>query len=267
MVTLFIISLGVLLLPKFIAMVNGLLDRDLRRGCGGPLGVVGSSLLELVISTLIAPIMMIAQTGIVASILLGRAVGWLPQARSGSSVSWLAATQFHMVHVVSGLALGLTALLHSPTLAAWMSPTLFALIFAVPISKACGSFTLGRKLRRGHALVTPQESTPPDVLRMSRREAHAFPASLPSDALILLAEDQTLCDAHLGALEPEQRGRGTFDTTRALAAAKLGEAQSLEELASWLAPAERLTLLSDTGLLGNALELAKRRSAMGAKAA
>nr|WP_256461675.1 glucans biosynthesis glucosyltransferase MdoH [Acuticoccus sp. I52.16.1] len=266
MVTLFIISLVVLLLPKIMAMVNALFDRELRRGCGGPLGVVGSTFLELVITTLIAPIMMIAQTGIVMSILLGRAVGWLPQARSGSSVSWLAATQFHMVHMACGLVLGIIALIHSPTLAAWMSPTLFALILAVPISKGCGSFWLGRKLRRNHALMTPQEAAPPEVLRMARREAHAFPASLPRDALITLAEDQTLCDAHLGALEPEQRGRGSFDTTRALAAAKLGEAQSIEELASWLAPAERLTLLSDTGLLANALELAKRR-AMGAKAA
>ncbi|RAI04113.1 glucans biosynthesis glucosyltransferase MdoH [Acuticoccus sediminis] len=266
MVTLFIISLVVLLLPKMIAMVNALFDRDLRRGCGGPVGVVGSTFLELLISTLIAPIMMIAQTGIVMSILLGRAVGWLPQARKGASVSWLAATHFHLVHMACGLVLGAIALIHSPTLAAWMSPTLFALILAVPISKGCGSFWLGRKLRRAHMMLTPQESRPPEVLRMARREAHAFPASLPRDALITLAEDPMLCDAHLGSLEPELRGRGSFDPTRALAAAKLGEAQSLEELASWLAPSERMLVLSDTNLLDRALQLAKAR-AINAKAA
>ena len=267
MVTLFIISLGVLLLPKVIAMVQALFDARLRKGCGGPLGVVGSSFLELLISTLIAPIMMIAQTGIVLSILLGRAVGWLPQARQGQSICWRAAFMFHSVHIACGVALALIALAHSPTLAAWMSPTLFALILAAPISKLCGSFTLGRRMRRMNAMVTPQESAPPEVLLMAQREADAFPEALPSDALITLAEDPTLCDAHLGALEPEQRGRGHFDPTRALTQAKVGEAQTLEELASWLAPQERMALISDLGLLGSALKLGKGRRNMEASAA
>ena len=55
----------------------------------------------------------------------GSPVGWLPQARSGSSVSWLAATQFHMVHMACGLVLGIIALIHSPTLAAWFPIMLF----------------------------------------------------------------------------------------------------------------------------------------------
>lgn len=261
MVTLFVISIGVLLLPKAIGFVRALFDGELRRGCGGVIGLTLGTLAELLISTLIAPIMMLAQTGIVASILLGRAVGWMPQARRGGTVPWPAAVQFHLIHVAAGVAMAILALLHSPTLAAWMSPTLLSLVCAVPISKWVGSEWLGRRLRRLHLMLTPQESAPPDTLRTARRLAHYFPATLPGNALTTLAEDRDLCDAHILSLEPRERGRGSFDADTALATAKLGEASSLEELASWLAPSERLALLSDGTLLARALALVERDEA------
>ena len=267
MITLFCISIAVLLLPKVIGFIQALCDRTMRKGCGGVIGLTVGSLTELVISTLIAPIMMIAQTGIVTSILFGRAVGWMPQARRGASVAWTAAAKFHMIHMLSGVAMAAIALLHSPTLAAWMSPTLLALIFAVPISKASGSHWLGRRLRKLYVMLTPQEAFPPDTLRAARRLAHYFPAGLPSNALITLAGDNELCDAHITSLEPGERGRGSFDADTALATAKLGEAKSLDELASWLAPAERMCVLSDPGLLDRALALREEPPRQQARAA
>ena len=259
MITLFMISIGVLLLPKAIGYLRALFDGELRRGCGGVVGLTLGTLVELLISTAIAPIMMLAQTGIVASILLGRAVGWMPQARRGGSVPWKSALQFHSVHVLAGVAMAVVALLHSPRLAAWMSPTLIALILAVPISKWAGSYWLGRRLRRLYVMLTPQESAPPETLRAARRLAHYFPASLPDNALTALAEDADLRDGHLLSLQPQERGRGSFDADTALATAKLGEAATLDELAGWLAPGERLALISDGSLLSRALALAERR--------
>ena len=248
LVLLFVVALCVLLTPKVIALVSGLLDRRVRRHAGGPLRLTASWLAELVISTLIAPIMMMAQTAIVFSILLGRAVGWAPQTRAGSSVPWAAAFRFHAYHIMAGLGLALVAVLHSPMLAAWMSPTLIALILAAPISKYAGSPTLGRKLLAMGLLVTPQEAAPPVLLREARRLAHHFPEA-PSNALITLADDPELLRTHAASLDTEPRGRGAIDAETALAMVKLSEANSVEEYACWLAPPERMRVLSDPGLL------------------
>lgn len=256
MIRLFLISMAVLLLPKAVGFVRALVVGPVRRGIGGAHRVVEGSVVELVISTLVAPIMMIAQSGIILSIFLGRDAGWMPQTRRSGSIPFLSALRFHAMHTLFGVALALVALMHSPTLAAWMSPILIALVFAAPISKVCGSAWLGRRMRKLYIMLTPQESTPPDILRTARRLSHFFSATLPDDAVIALVRDPQLFAAHLRSLEPgSERGRGSFDSDTALVTAKLGEATSLEELASWLGPAERLTLLSDSRLLDRALAL------------
>ncbi|WP_157961609.1 glucans biosynthesis glucosyltransferase MdoH [Acuticoccus kandeliae] len=259
LIQLFVLSVVILLLPKAMGLVRAMMHGPTRRAAGGSGFLMAGALLELVISTLIAPIMMLAQTQIVFSILLGRAVGWTPQARQGSSVPWAIVARYHMMHVIVGVGLAAIALFHSPELAAWMSPTLVALILAVPISKAAGSPWLGRKLRRAYLMITPQESEPPEIVRTANRLAHYFPAKLPGNALITLADDQDLFWAHRLSLEPGERGRGKFDAATALATAKLGEAESLEELADWLEPQERLSLLSDTTLLDRALALRNKK--------
>ncbi|MCF3934284.1 glucans biosynthesis glucosyltransferase MdoH [Acuticoccus sp. M5D2P5] len=260
LIQLFILSMGVLLLPKALGLMRAILHGPTRRAAGGSAFLVAGAFVELLISTMIAPIMMLAQTQIVFSIMLGRAVGWTPQARQGASVPWAIVARYHMLHVLVGIALAAIAWFHSPELAAWMSPTLVALIFAVPISKAMGSPWLGRRLRRAYLMITPQEAEPPEVLRTARRLAHYFPAALPGNALITLADDQELCWAHRLSLEPGERGRGKFDAATALATVKLDEAESLEELADWLEPQERLSLLSDTGLLDRALALRAKKT-------
>ncbi len=248
LILLFVVALCVLLLPKVIALGRGLLDRRTRRHAGGPLRLAASWLVELIISTLVAPIMMMAQTAIVFQILLGRAVGWAPQTRAGTSVPWGMAFRFHAYHIAAGLVLMLVAVLHSPTLAAWMSPTLIALILAAPISKYAGSPALGRGLLRLGLLVTPQEAAPPVILREATRLVHHFPEA-PGNALITLAGDPDLLRTHCASLDTEPRGRGAIDAETALAMVKLSEATSVEEYACWLAAPERMRVLSDPGLL------------------
>jgi len=248
LVLLFVVSLCVLLLPKTIALLAGLADRTTRTAAGGGLRLTASTLAELLISTLVAPIMMMAQTAIVLSILLGRAVGWAPQSRAGSSVPWRAAFRFHAVHIAAGLALSVIALAHSPMLAAWMSPTLVALILAAPISKYAGSPTLGRRLLAMGLMRTAQEVSPPPLLLEAQRLAPHFPEA-PGNALITLATNPELLDTHCASLDARPRGRGKIDAETALAMVKLNEATSLEECAGWLEAPERMRVLCDPSLL------------------
>ncbi|GAB5374511.1 MAG: glucans biosynthesis glucosyltransferase MdoH [Acuticoccus sp.] len=249
LVVLFVVALSVLLIPKFVALVSALCDLRLRRQCGGPLRLVASAGAELLVSTLVAPIMMMAQTAIVMSILLGRAVGWTPQTREGSAVPWRVALRFHASHIAAGIGLTMVAVLHSPTLAAWMSPTLIALILAAPISKYAGSPQLGRWLLDRGLMLTPQESAPPPLLCEAERLVEHFPAA-PGNALIALVRDPDLLRSHCAALDIPPRGRGAVDAETALATVKLAEATSLEEYAKWLDTTERMRVLCDPALLG-----------------
>ena len=254
LVMLFIVSLCVLLLPKFVALLSALLDVRTRRQCGGGFRLVLSALTELLVSTLVAPIMMMAQTSIVLSILFGRAVGWSPQVRAGVSVPWGLAFRFHAQHIAAGLVLTVIALLHSPTLAAWMSPTLVALILAAPISKYAGDPDLGRRLLRHKLMTTPQETDPPLLLIEARALERRFQAA-SGNAVLTLFADPALLWAHRASLEPPRRKPGAIDAATALATVKLSEADTLEQYAGWLDPSERVRVLSDPALIDGAAAL------------
>src|SRR5262249_58603380 len=70
-----------LLLPRLLGCVFALTSSSRRLGYGGGARLIGGFLTELSISTLIAPILMLLQSGFVFSILAGRVGGWRSQDR------------------------------------------------------------------------------------------------------------------------------------------------------------------------------------------
>ncbi|XWN32804.1 MAG: glucans biosynthesis glucosyltransferase MdoH [Devosia sp.] len=255
MIALFALSLVVLLVPKGIGLVRALALKKVRRSAGGAPRVLAGAFAELVASTLVAPIMMLTQSAIVASILLGRAVGWTPQARSAGGVDPAAAVRFCLPHMALGAGLGAIAFVHSPTLAAWMSPTLVALVLSVPIVMAAGSSRLGQTRMVRWLLGAPQSRILPQVAARQAALLQRFTAPSEGDALLALAQDRSLLTHHLSALESPSRPRGAVDAPTAIAAAKLEEAGNLGELTHWLSREERAALLAERRLLLAALEL------------
>ncbi|MEM8853046.1 MAG: glucans biosynthesis glucosyltransferase MdoH [Pseudomonadota bacterium] len=255
MIALFALSLVVLLVPKGIGLVRALALKRVRRSAGGAPKVFAGALGELVASTLVAPIMMLSQSAIVASILVGRAVGWTPQARNPGRVDPYAAIRFCLPHMALGAGLGAIAFVHSPTLAAWMSPTLVALILSVPIVMAAGSSRLGEMRLVRWLLETPQARVLPQVAARQAALLQRFKAPTECDALLALARDASLRHHHLTSLEGVSRPRGSVDAPTAIAAAKLEDAGNIDELAHWLSRDERAALLAERRLLLAALDL------------
>jgi membrane glycosyltransferase len=133
-----------------------------------------------------------------------------------------------------------------------MSPTIIGLLLAIPISWASGQLSIGLWLKRRGILLTPEETTPPPIalranLLSEQLAARGFDES---EAVRLLHADADLREHHIEMLPPApQRERGQFLPERALAEAKLAEANSLEEAAQWLQPRERGIVLTDRALL------------------
>ena len=249
---LFGITMLVLLLPKAFGVILALFNAALRKASGGGLRLVLSSVLEIILSALFAPIMMVIQTGSVMQIIFGRDTGWNPQRRDDGSIPFSSIVRRHRSHVALGIITLIAGLIISPSLVAWMSPTIAGLILAVPLSWASGQLALGLALKRMGLLLTPEETTPPPVAT----RANALSAELASkmqddeDAIIVIHRDQNLRAVHEAFLPPPPPHiRGVIDPDRAVAEAKLVDADSAAEVARWLKPKERNVVLHDRALI------------------
>ena len=72
-----------------------------------------------------------------------------------------------------------------------------------------------------------------------------------ADGLRALHGDPALRALHERLLPPAaRRKRGDIDPARAMAEAKLNDAETLDDAVAWLGPKERMMLLHDRALLG-----------------
>jgi membrane glycosyltransferase len=249
--SLFALTMAILAAPKFFGLILALLRTSSRRGYGGTIRLTISTLFEIIMSALLAPIMMLIQTGHVAHFLFGFDTGWNPQRRDDGSVPFRAIVRRHRSHVAMGLLTLGAGLLISPSLVAWMSPTILGLVLAIFLSWATGQLTFGIFLRRSGLLGTPEERSKPRVVRRANQLARALAREVAeADGLHSLYEDPEFRTMHLAMLPAgRNRKRGEISAERALAEVKLKEANSIDEAVDWLKPVERMNVMLDADLI------------------
>jgi membrane glycosyltransferase len=265
--SLFALTMAILLAPKLFGLLLALLRGPVRRGCGGALRLVVSTLFETLMSALLAPIMMLIQSGHVLHFLFGFDTGWNPQRRDDGSIPFKAIVRRHRSHVAMGVLSLIAGLLISPSLVAWMSPTILGLVLAILISWATAQLSFGIVLRRAGVLVTPEEKSKPSVVRRANKLAKKFAhADELSDGLKTIYAEPEFRAIHTSFLPHDLvRKRGEFPVERALAEAKLNEAQTIDEAVDWLRPNERMVVLLDADLLGRLVALPKQASSAGSE--
>lgn len=249
---LFGVTMAVLLAPKFFGLGLALADEDMRARCGGARRMSVSALIEIVFSALMAPLLMVIQTGAVIRILVGIDSGWSPQRRDDGSVPFATIALSHLSHMLLGFVTLVAGLLISPSLVAWMSPTIAGLLLAALLTWGSGQRSFGLALRRAGLLLTPEETTPPPIVQKAARWRDDLSASAEPgvDGLEILHRDPELRRLHMRFLPAlVERRRGDIDESRATASAKLDEALSIDEAVAWLKPAERIAVLLDRTLL------------------
>jgi membrane glycosyltransferase len=245
---LFVCTMAVLLAPKLFGFLLLLKDRQTRRRCGGTLRAAASVLLEIVLSSLIAPVMMLMQSAAVLGIATGRDAGWKAQRRDDGSIPFRELVRRHRTHTACGVILAGVAYSVSPVLLAWMSPVVLGLVLAIPVSAITAWPALGKAVRWLGLLVTPEEVAPPAALQRANELAHEWAAARPplTDALTWLAANAQLRALHAMMLPttPERR-KGEYDVDLLLGLAKLDDADSLEEATALLSEREKLAVLGD----------------------
>ena len=239
------ITVLLLIAPKIFGLVTALLRAEERRRFGGALWLCASFATELLLSALIAPVMMLVQSAVIVSILLRSDAGWRSQRRDLSRLSLREACERHRWHVAAGLAIAVAAWWVSPILLAWLSPALLGLFLAAPISALTASSRFGRALRRRGLLITPEERALPVIGRESSscRIHHRVALSTTPDIERLVVEDQRR-QLHLALLDTHPSAGREIDPVEALAAAKINQAESLQEALASLMPDEQAIALA-----------------------
>jgi len=249
---LFIFTMAILLAPKVFGWFATLVDGPARRGCGGAIMLTVSAVLEILLSALIAPVMMLIQSSSVFSIISGRDTGWKTQRRDDGSIPFRAIVQRHWRHTALGIVAAIAAFSISPYIFAWMSPTIVGLWLAIPTSWASASAGFGWALRRMRLLLIPEESAPPPIAERAWKLGQEFEAlDLENHkALDLIHGDIAFRDLHQQIIQiPAPRVRGKIDTDRVIAEAKLTDAQSIEDARVWLSGRETMLVLHDRALI------------------
>jgi membrane glycosyltransferase len=186
------LTLGLLFLPKILALLD-LRSRPAEVAAfGGWTRLIGGILLETVLFTLLAPVLMLFHTKFIGLTLLRRSVGWKTQRRGRDGESdWRESVATHMGHTALGVIWLALAWWISPMLAAWMSPILAGFILSIPVSFFTGCAAPGLALKRAHLLQTPEESDPPvELIRLNERLG-----SRDRGAAAVPAEDAGLLEA------------------------------------------------------------------------
>jgi membrane glycosyltransferase len=160
----FIICMVVILMPKFLALLDLAYNWPRRRAFGGLARATAGVAAETVFSTLHAPLQMLWHTRFVITNLLGVSVGWLPPSRAGDGTTWDFALRRHWGHTLIGLVWGAFMWQLDPTLFWWFTPVLAGMALSIPLSVLTSRRSLGARLRKLGLFLTPEEIAPPPEL-------------------------------------------------------------------------------------------------------
>ena len=226
---------------------------------GGPILLTLSTLLEMVMSGLYAPILMVSQFGVVFSILMrGKDSGWMPQSRDDGALSWKSVMRHHTGHTLFGTALAVISLLLSKELFYWLLPISAGLILSIPLSWLSGGKKRTKLIKMIGLLRAPEEKKPVQILVELKRKLAETPQPQKMDVLRRLVNNPQLFKWHISQLPDIQGEKLNFDPPGIIAEWKLHHADSLQQLESWLEPAEALALLSHPDCLNKLQSIGKQ---------
>ena len=194
-ITLFLISMFMLIFPKFLGMIIYIKNNKLKN-IGGLFGTFKSVLAEIVFSALIAPIMMVFQTKFVWEILTGQDVGWKTQSREGFT-TWQDALRRHCGHTLLGILTTYVVYTQLPSLFYWMLPVTVGLIFSIPLSVLSSYEGIGNFALKHNWFVIPEEKHIPEVVSVAQKQAKELLKESKKRGVLDLIENDYLLQIHI----------------------------------------------------------------------
>ncbi|MEF2552521.1 glucans biosynthesis glucosyltransferase MdoH [Aurantimonas sp. A2-1-M11] len=160
-VLIFLLSIS----PKIAGALDVMLTRGAVRSYGGPLRFAVSTVTEIFVSMLLAPVAAVYVTIFLAGLPFGRSVTWSGQNRDVLGVGWGSALRAMWPQTLFGSVMAVTLFAAAPLALVWSLPFVAGLLLAVPFTVMTAMPALGRFLSRAGLFAVPEESALPLVLK------------------------------------------------------------------------------------------------------
>lgn len=148
-------TVGLLFVPKLLALADLVLSGR-ARGFGGLLKAGSSTVVEALVSSLLAPVRMLAHSRFVATALMNVSLEWAGQNRD-EEISWSKALVTHGAGSVIAATWAAFAFTVKPAFFFWTLPVSVPLVLGAPTSVLFSRARLGSLLRRVGLLAVPKE--------------------------------------------------------------------------------------------------------------
>jgi membrane glycosyltransferase len=152
-------------MPRLLSLIVVLRNSGLRRSFGGGSKIIKSAFLETIFSTLFVPIMGLYQSRFVLSTLFRNRVKWEQQQREGNLTKLQEALSVHGWQTIIGITAVIIALLNLDNLVWCFLIAHIWLIVSIPFSVVTSRIDLGLKAKKRGLFLTPEEITPPPVVK------------------------------------------------------------------------------------------------------
>tara|TARA_R110000868_G_scaffold203125_9_gene450950 strand:- start:405 stop:2522 length:2118 start_codon:yes stop_codon:yes gene_type:complete len=245
MIQLFVLTMGILLVPKILGLLRAIFNTSLRRSLGVIRLLLGA-IFEIIFSVLYAPIFMLIHSKHIVDIFRGRDSGWATQTRQFKGLPWGQLFRQHFWHTVIGLVITSALLYYSPPLLIWLSPTLVGLVFSIPLSALSGSKLLAKMMKFCGILSIPEEVDVPQIMQQRDEFEITFSQNVEKLSIKQLLQDESLEQQHFSMIEaPPEPERGHPPVDKISVMHKIADAHSQAEALSWMTDKEKLALLSN----------------------
>jgi len=165
-IPLIVSTVVLLLLPKMLGFLLSFIQQPAT--FGGRLMLPLSTLLEIALAVLIAPLMMVFHSLFILSVLSGHKVSWDAQVREGRSVPWKDAIRHTWVATLLGAGWAYATYALAPVFFWWLCPVWLGLMISAPLVKFTSSLTHGKRLRRLGLLCVPSEVMPSTLVQTAQ---------------------------------------------------------------------------------------------------
>ncbi|TAM83034.1 MAG: glucans biosynthesis glucosyltransferase MdoH [Candidimonas sp.] len=163
--TLFVGIFSLSVAPKIFGALDVCFSRGGVARYGGFVRFVASALMELVSSTIMAPIVAVSVTLFLIGLLFGKSVIWSGQNRDRLGVAWRDALRNLAPHTLAGIALAVALWwVGGMNAVAWGSPVIAGLALSVPYTVFGALPMIGGGLTRLGLFGIPEERNPPPLL-------------------------------------------------------------------------------------------------------
>jgi membrane glycosyltransferase len=144
--------------PKLLAVALLLRRPEMARRYGGAGPLIASALSEILMSTLLAPILMLSHSWFVTNILAGRAIEWGKQRRGSGGLALSTCATAFAPHTALAIVGAILVWLWIPASIGWFLPLLLGLAVAVILCWLTSDPQWGAAARRHGLFVVPSET-------------------------------------------------------------------------------------------------------------